>query len=137
LNNNQYKSLIVSWKSKVTKIIDNQEDTLVATLLQLLSITLNRKEIIDNIPSAQTSPVETLLPPNYHLAYFLPKDYEHELSYDGYKTKYSPPAPFLRRMWAGGELIFNNENLLRIGQKATMTTKIRDVEHKIGKLGEN
>ncbi|CAG8539497.1 7051_t:CDS:2, partial [Scutellospora calospora] len=135
--NNQFESLILSWKTKVAKIVDIKEDTLTATPLQLLSITLNRKEIINNIPSIQTPPDETPLPPNYHLAYFLPRDYENELSSDGYKTKFSPPAPFLRRMWAGGELKFNQENPLKIGQKVKMTTKVRDVEYKMGKLGKN
>ncbi|CAG8453272.1 5581_t:CDS:2 [Cetraspora pellucida] len=134
---NNHSEVISSWKVIISRIITKQEEILFPTPLQLLSITLNRKEIINNIPSIQTPPDETPLPPNYHLVYFNPKNYEHELSNDGYKTLYSPPAPFLRRMWAGGELKFNHKNQLRIGQKAKITTKLRDAEYKIGKLGEN
>ncbi|CAG8732432.1 23885_t:CDS:2 [Racocetra persica] len=135
--NNYSEVLISSWKTTISRIVTTKEEILFPTPLQLLSITLNRKEIINNIPSTQTPPDETPLPPNYHLVYFNPSDYEHELSNDGYNTLYSPPPPFLRRMWAGGELKFNHKNQLRIGQKAKMTTKLRDAEYKIGKLGEN
>ncbi|CAG8800249.1 36000_t:CDS:2, partial [Gigaspora margarita] len=135
--NNQSESLISSWKSKLDETVDTREETLFPIPLQLLSITLNRKEIINNIPSTQPPPNGTPLPPNYHLVYFTPRNYEHELTNDGHKIHYSPPAPFLRRMWAGGELKFNHKNQLKIGQKAKMITKLRNVDYKIGKLGEN
>ncbi|CAG8614497.1 7215_t:CDS:2, partial [Dentiscutata heterogama] len=137
LRNNQSEFLISSWKSKLDENIDTREETLFPTPLQLLSITLNRKEIINNIPSTQPPPNGTPLPPNYHLVYFTPRNYENELTKDGYKIHYSPPAPFLRRMWAGGELKFNHENQLRVGQNAKLITKLRKVDYKIGKLGEN
>ncbi|CAG8584608.1 2711_t:CDS:2, partial [Diversispora eburnea] len=119
-------------------------DTLYATPIQLLSITLNRKTLCNNnnIPSTELPPLGTPVPPNYHLVYFLPKDYENELALDGYKTRYSPPpsilkTSFTKRMWAGGELLFNPQNPLLIGQKVQMTTKIRDVKYKISSNNQN
>ncbi|CAG8514240.1 10672_t:CDS:2 [Acaulospora morrowiae] len=131
------QELISSWKSHVSNIVVTRHDTLVATPLQLLALTLNRETIVDNVSSTETPPVGTPIPPNYHLAYFLPKNFEKELASDGYGTHYSPPPPFLRRMWAGGEISLDSNNPLLVGQNVTMTTKVRNVEFKIGSSGEN
>ncbi|CAG8581731.1 2314_t:CDS:2 [Ambispora gerdemannii] len=128
-------SLISNWKSKVLDETTLSTDTITSTPLQLLSLTLNRTNIIDDTPATAISPVETALPPNYHLAYFPTRAYEKDLSPDGYLTTHSPPPPFLQRLWAGGELLFDNWNPLRVGQHVNMETKCRNVEVKRGAFG--
>ncbi|KAJ1329777.1 3-methylfumaryl-CoA hydratase [Microdochium nivale] len=48
------------------------------------------------------------VPPGYHLAYFTPGGLESELGPDGTDTSFNAPAPFTRRMWAGGRMTWSN-----------------------------
>ncbi|CAG8662079.1 10351_t:CDS:2 [Ambispora leptoticha] len=127
--------LFTRWKSKILNETTMSTDTITPAPLQLLSLTLNRTNIINDVSSTVIPPVGTALPPNYHLAYFPTRVYEKDLSPDGYLTTHSPPPPFLQRMWAGGELLFDNWNPLRVGQHVNMETKCRNVEVKHGALG--
>ncbi|KAJ5863835.1 uncharacterized protein N7529_005751 [Penicillium soppii] len=85
----------------------------------------------------------TPVPPGYHLAYFTPAFMENELGADGTDTSYNPDAPFTRRMWAGGEVLWprgadGNPNLLRVGQQVQETTQVLSAESKIvKKTGED
>ncbi|CAI2163145.1 14775_t:CDS:10 [Funneliformis geosporum] len=131
------KEIINDWKAKVTNDVDNSVDTITATPLQLLTISLRRKYIIDDLLATQIPPKGTRIPQNYHLAYFPPKVYESELENDGTESRYAPPPPFSRRMWAGGELSFSANNPLRVGQQVSMNTKCREVNVKSNPKGEN
>jgi len=131
------KELVSGWKAKVAKIVESSIDTVTASPLQLFAITLRRNYITDDIPATQIPPEGTRIPPNYHLAYFPPRVYESDLGIDGSETRHEPPLQSLRRMWAGGELLFSAINPLRVGQHATMNTKCREVEIKSSSRGEN
>nr|KAJ3422548.1 hypothetical protein HK105_007604 [Polyrhizophydium stewartii] len=48
------------------------------------------------------------------------------LAADGYDADWSPPKPFTRRMWAGGVIEWQPHNPLRVGQPATMTSRLLD-----------
>ncbi|CAG8660074.1 9460_t:CDS:2 [Funneliformis caledonium] len=131
------KELFNDWKAKVSQDVDTSVDTITATPLQLFTISLRRKYIIDDLLATQVPPKGTQIPPNYHLAYFPPKAYENELESDGTESRYAPPPPFSRRMWAGGELSFSANNPLRVGQQVSMSTKCREVKVKPSPRGEN
>jgi hypothetical protein len=123
-----------------TQIID-------ANQLQLLTLTLNRPTLFPGAPplsnGAPPPQSATPVPPGYHLAYFTPAFMENELGADGTDTSYNPDAPFTRRMWAGGEVLWprgadGNPNLLRVGQQVQETTQVLSAESKIvKKTGED
>ncbi|KAI0798390.1 hypothetical protein GGR55DRAFT_672427 [Xylaria sp. FL0064] len=79
-----------------------------ANQLQKLSLTLSRRELYPGLDvSAQPPPVGTVVPPGYHLVYFTPGGIEcaeGEVGADGTDTSWNAPAPFTRRMWAGGRM---------------------------------
>jgi hydroxyacyl-ACP dehydratase HTD2-like protein with hotdog domain len=102
--------------------------TLDLNQLHLLSSTLSRRP-----PASPRAAV----PACHHLVYFTPAQPESELGRDGTDTSYSPPAPFTRRMWAGGELAWAGPgNLLRVGQTVRETTRVRSAEGKRTRRGE-
>lgn len=122
-----------------------RSQTLDANQLQLLSLTLNRPSLFPNSPSltnAAAPPLETPVPPGYHLVYFTPAFLEEELGLDGTDASYNPQAPFTRRMWAGGEVSWprgadGSPNLLRVGQVVRETTRVLSAEAKVvRKTGE-
>lgn len=79
-----------------------------------------------------------LLPQGHHLVYFNPQIPSSELLPDGTDPLQSPGAPFVRRMWAGGSLVFNpsrQRHLQLDTTRATCIEKISDVSVK-GTEGE-
>lgn len=78
------------------------------------------------------------LPPLWHWIYFLPQHLQRELGPDGHARRggFLPPVPLPRRMWAGGDFTWNEDNPLRIGDSATRESTIESVTHKKGKSGE-
>src|SRR4051812_43355602 len=73
--------------------------------LQKLSLTLNRPHLYPGLDITQQPPPNgTPLPPGYHLVYFAPASLEAELGADGTDKTFNAPAPFSRRMWAGGRM---------------------------------
>lgn len=118
--------------------------TLDANQLQLLGLTLNHPSLFPNSPSlSNTPPVDTPVPPGYHLVYFTPAFLESELGADGTDASYNPEAPFTRRMWAGGEVLWprgadGKANPLRVGQRVSETTRVLSAEAKVvKKTGED
>lgn len=107
-----------------------ERDVISAGQFNLVANTLNRYHT--EFQHNHLPPPDTALPPAWHLGYFPPRIPESELSSDGYETDWSPPAPFIRRMWAGGRLKWNKENMLRVGQDVTMVSKATDVQVKKG-----
>ncbi|KAF2822997.1 hypothetical protein CC86DRAFT_372748 [Ophiobolus disseminans] len=112
--------------------ISTRTQLLDANQLHLLSVTLNR------VPTSYTSPKPgSPVPPGHHLVYFTPSIAEAELGLDGTDRTVNPLAPFTRRMWAGGELTWNQDAnaVLRVGQEVTETTHILSAEPKKLKTG--
>ncbi|CDH54162.1 hydroxyacyl-thioester dehydratase typemitochondrial [Lichtheimia corymbifera JMRC:FSU:9682] len=80
----------------------------------------------------------TELPPAWHQAYFPPRVTEQELSADGYEQDWKPPSPFTHRMWAGGELEWNVDNPLRVGDRVEMVSSLRDIQFRpAGRRGDS
>ncbi|KAL8995702.1 MAG: hypothetical protein Q9188_006747 [Gyalolechia gomerana] len=77
---------------------------------------------------------EHQLLPSYHLVYFPPDTKLSSLLPDGTDPLHSPGSPFHRRMWAGGEISFNDTILFK-GDELSCHEHIDDVEVK-SKVGE-
>ncbi|KAL7783621.1 hypothetical protein V8C37DRAFT_413667 [Trichoderma ceciliae] len=69
-------------------------------------------------------PAGTPIPPAHHLVYFTPNDLEGHLGADGSDRAFNAPAPFTRRMWAGGQMKFDENSPLRVGEEAEEHTKL-------------
>lgn len=109
------------------KPISVRKQLLDANQLHLLNITLGRSPTSNGPP-----PDGTPIPPGYHLVYFTPPIAESELGPDGTDRTVNPLRPYTRRMWAGGELKWNQEHsaLLRVGQMVQETTRMLSAEPK-------
>lgn len=93
--------------------------------VQKLSLTLNRRHLYPGLDvSFEPPPPGTPLPPGYHLAYFLPAAVEDDLGTDGTDKTFNAPAPFSRRMWAGGEMSWVKGVPLRVGEEVEERTRL-------------
>lgn len=77
------------------------------------------------------------LPPLWHWLYFKPIVPASGIGHDGHPVKggFLPPVSLPRRMWAGGQLTWNTDNPLRIGQTATRHSRIEKISPKCGQSG--
>ncbi|KAG6832143.1 hypothetical protein H0H87_002455 [Tephrocybe sp. NHM501043] len=66
----------------------------------------------------------------HHIAFFHTRTPEAELREDGTEGDFSPPAPFTRRMWAGGKMVWDPELPLMIGQRAEAAWGVDSVQKK-------
>ncbi|GAB5589725.1 hypothetical protein Unana1_04625 [Umbelopsis nana] len=128
-------SVINDWKSKLASHVEESHDSLVGSQLNLLANTLD--DPLTEYKHDRIPPNGTPVPPAWHLVYFPPRFTEKELASDGYELNFKPPKPFVHRMWAGARLEWNRDNLLRIGQNATMNSKLADVQVNTGRRGES
>jgi len=64
----------------------------------------------------------------HHLAFFHPRTPERHLRPDGTETDFCPPEPFVRRMWAGGQIEWRKP--LIIGGKACARANVSSVYKK-------
>lgn len=107
--------------------------------LQKLSLTLNRPKLFDVDVTELPPPEGTPVPPGYHLVYFTPNGLESELGLDGTDRSFNAPAPFSRRMWAGGKIHWQRElggqGLLRVGDVAEESTRLKSAVAKKSKSG--
>lgn len=109
-----------------------------ANQIQLLSLTLGRRELHKGVSAVDTPPIDgTPLPPGYHLVYFTPSQLEQDLGQDGTDKTVNPLAPFTRRMWAGGNLSWAQDpaKFLRVGQLVQETTTLSSAVSKRTKSG--
>lgn len=115
------------------KPISVRKQLLDANQLHLLNVTLGRSPTSTQAPATGTP-----IPPGYHLVYFTPSILEEELGLDGTDKTVNPLSPFTRRMWAGGELQWTQDDstLLRVGQEVQETTKLLSAEPKRLKSGD-
>ena len=116
--------------------------------LHRLSRTLKRPSLYSDLPLEEQLPTNQLsgcpivdygtpLPPGYHLAYFTPTSHNTELGPDGTDLAFSPPAPFTRRMWAGGRIEWRKDHPLRLGTRlATETSRLVSAVVKRNRAGE-
>lgn len=108
-----------------------------ANQLQKLSLTLGRRELYPGLDvSAEPPPADTPVPPGYHLVYFTPGGLESELGPDGTDRTFNSPAPFTRRMWAGGKMTWPaGPAQLRVGEVAEERTKLLSAVPKTSRDG--
>ncbi|KAL5093587.1 hypothetical protein Trisim1_010316 [Trichoderma cf. simile WF8] len=92
--------------------------------VQKLAIMLGRPVLNGHDTRRVNVPTGTPIPPAYHLVYFTPDDLEAELGADGSDRTFNAPAPFTRRMWAGGHMKFEKHNPLRVGEEVEEHTKL-------------
>ncbi|KAK7443713.1 hypothetical protein Landi51_09061 [Colletotrichum acutatum] len=105
--------------------------------LQRLSLTLNRKELHPGVDVSSEAPAQgTPLPPGYHLVYFTPTGVESELGMDGTDKTFNAPAPFTRRMWAGGKMQFVEGTSLKVGEVVEARTRLVGATPKKSKSGD-
>jgi len=109
---------------------ETHTDVVTAAPLSALSATLDRDD----------PPVEvgTPLPALWHWLYFLPHHRQSEIGPDGHARRggFVPPVPLPRRMWAGGRLMWEAGNPLRVGDAVRRVSTIASVTHKSGRSGE-
>lgn len=80
----------------------------------------------------------TAVPPLWHWLYFLPIFRPGDMRRDGHMQggDFMPPIPLPRRVWAGSQFDWNAANPLRVGDRATRTSRIGSITRKEGKSGE-
>ncbi|KAI9877920.1 MAG: hypothetical protein M1830_002437 [Pleopsidium flavum] len=108
-------------------------DYLTPTPSHLLNITLtdflppNLQQPPTMLPSTSTAHP---LPPTHHLIYFPPATPPSTLLPDGTDPLQSPGPPFVRRMWAGGRILFSRTPPTLAGNRYVCMEGIRDVQIK-------
>ncbi|EHK44490.1 hypothetical protein TRIATDRAFT_293694 [Trichoderma atroviride IMI 206040] len=106
--------------NKITKrrqLIDSNQ-------LQQLAVMLGRPVLNGHDISRMNIPAGTPIPSAHHLVYFTPMELESQLGADGSDRTFNAPAPFTRRMWAGGHMKFDKSNPLRVGEEAEESTRL-------------
>ena len=75
------------------------------------------------------------LPPLWHFITHLTSVPIDELGRDGHPKRgnFLPPVALPRRMWAGGRFVFHGP--IRLGEKVTKTSMIKDIEMKSSRTG--
>lgn len=96
-----------------------------ANQLQKLCLTLGRTTLDGKDISNSAPAVGTPVPPGYHLVYFTSGGTETELGADGTDVTFNSPAPFTRRMWAGGKMKWPaTSQMLRVGDEVEERTRL-------------
>ncbi|KAK3694178.1 hypothetical protein B0T22DRAFT_371066 [Podospora appendiculata] len=115
-----------------------RKQTLDGNQLQKLSLTLGRTHLRHGLDvSTNIPPLGTPLPPGYHLVYFTPSELESALGPDGTERTFNAPAPFTRRMWAGGRMRWHHDATLRVGEMVEEHTKLVGVTAKKSRDGSD
>lgn len=102
-----------------------------ANQLCLLFYTLNRPDLAEGVRDG------TPLPPGGHLIYFTPRTATEALNADGTDTTFTADQPYQRRVWGGGEMVWERGNPLCIGDTALEVTELEDCEVKRDARGED
>ncbi len=105
-------------------------DEITAFPLNALAATLDRED-----PGAVAG---TPVPPLWHWLYFLAIYRPGQMRRDGHVQggDFMPPLPLPRRVWAGSKFTWNADNPLRVGDRATRTSRIDSITRKQGRSGE-
>jgi 3-methylfumaryl-CoA hydratase len=109
---------------------ESAADSIGAAPLRALAATLDRD---DPAPQAGAA-----VPPLGHWLYFLPHHRASGTGADGHARRggFLPPVPLPRRMWAGGRLVWERGNPLRLGDEARRVSRIAALSHKSGRSGD-
>ncbi|KAL1733175.1 hypothetical protein EV714DRAFT_235095 [Schizophyllum commune] len=75
------------------------------------------------------------LPYGHHLTFFYPRSAEPNLRPDGTDGSFCPPAPFIRRMWAGGSMSWDNAHPLRVGDSVNAVASVDEEGVQIKNVG--
>lgn len=91
-----------------------------------------KRDQIELLPLARASTASerSVLPLGHHLVYFSPQVSEGELLSDGTDTLQFPGPPFVRRMWAGGSVVFNGSKSSQLhldNTRAACIERVSDV----------
>ncbi|KAL2876820.1 hypothetical protein SGCOL_007843 [Colletotrichum sp. CLE4] len=138
------RSITTSATDAASKLMDTfagkdvvRKQFLDSNQLQRLSLTLNRKELHPGVDVSSDAPAQgTPLPPGYHLVYFTPTGVESELGMDGTDKTFNAPAPFTRRMWAGGKMQFLEGTSLKVGETVEERTSLVGATPKKSRSGD-
>lgn len=109
---------------------ETAQDCVSAAAVAAMSATLDRD---DPLPVAGTP-----LPHLWHWLLFQPHARHSEIGPDGHARRggFLPPVPLPRRMWAGGQLHWSQDNPLCVGDAVTRESCIQSVTHKSGRSGD-
>lgn len=83
-------------------------------------------ELYTTLPTRADAPLPQLddaLGYGHHLVFFHPLHRENTLRGDGTELDFSPPGK-TRRMWVGGEMVWNNQHPLRIGDSVQLISEV-------------
>ncbi|KAJ3129166.1 hypothetical protein HK098_002407 [Nowakowskiella sp. JEL0407] len=81
-------------------------------------------------PNPSQFKIGSPIPPAFHLLLFPPRIPESQLASDGYEKEFSPPPPFSKRMWAGGNFTWNLNNPLKVQDNVKQILTITNAEKK-------
>ncbi|CAK7237704.1 hypothetical protein SBRCBS47491_010090 [Sporothrix bragantina] len=103
--------------------------------LAKLAFTLGRPQVSGVAVADDTVlPNGTPVPAGYHLVYFTPGGVEADLGLDGTDRSFNAPAPFSRRMWAGGAMEWKaGDSILKIGDEVEERTRLISAKPKTSK----
>ena len=110
--------------------VQRRSQRLDANQLKLLYFTLNRAKEAHSVAEG------TPLPPGFHIIYFTPHFPTKDLASDGAPATAGPGGPFVRRMWAGGEMRWQQGNRLCIGDNVIESVSVESCQAKRSRNGE-
>ncbi|KAH8887238.1 putative cytoplasmic protein [Thozetella sp. PMI_491] len=115
-----------------------RQQVLDANQLQKLALTLGQRQLSGVDVAEAPPPAGTPVPPGWHLVYFTPNGVESELGTDGTDRTFNSPAPFTRRMWAGGLMTWPTAGgaELRVGDEVTEHTRLVSAMAKRSRNGD-
>ncbi|KAH9265185.1 hypothetical protein BASA83_011268 [Batrachochytrium salamandrivorans] len=116
-----------------TDTVSASTQQLLAMTIHPLSLALDREAAAKQLSSSPCYEALRQLPPSgsavragSHFTLFPLRTPEPLLAIDGYDTDWSPPSPFVQRMWAGGDIQWMPHNPLCVGETVTQTTRMQD-----------
>ncbi|CAK7211072.1 hypothetical protein SCUCBS95973_001006 [Sporothrix curviconia] len=113
--------------------------------LAKLAFTLGRPTVSGVAVADDTVlPAGTPVPAGYHLVYFTPGGVEADLGRDGTDRSFNAPAPFSRRMWAGGAMEWKGgeeggggggggDQIIKVGDEVEERTRLLSATPKTSK----
>ncbi|KAJ1341922.1 hypothetical protein BSLG_003572 [Batrachochytrium salamandrivorans] len=136
-------ALIEDWTNRMKQVSIHDTDTVSASTQQLLAMTihplslaLDREAAAKQLSSSPCYEALRQLPPSgsavragSHFTLFPLRTPEPLLAIDGYDTDWSPPSPFVQRMWAGGDIQWMPHNPLG---HAMFVTIAKDISNQAG-----
>ncbi|KZP00459.1 hypothetical protein CALVIDRAFT_533465 [Calocera viscosa TUFC12733] len=119
---------VAAWAESVLEVPRTATDNIILSTALKLHATLPTRSgpIYNTPPPGEGAPFQ----PGHHLVLFPPLAAESQLNPDGTEPAFTPPLPWSRRMWAGGEMTWLPHNELRIGDAVSCESVVDMVEEK-------